>query len=159
MARHEQDREDLMAEATALVERVELRIASEVEPIVLGVRSNGCLSIYFGADPALHFNTRGELRRGFIDGRLLTAEQGRLVLMTRKRQAGEVQLLRHELDAADTHAMLELLSARLLQLTTALREHSHEVLRQVPPESPLNTALWLGRIPVQLFVAQAPHAR
>ena len=159
MARHEQDREDLMAEATALVERVELKIPGEAEPVVLGVRSSGCLSIYFGADPALHFNTLGELRRGFIDSRLLTAEQGRLVLMTRQREAGEVQLLRHELDAAQTQAILDLLSTRLAQLTTALHGQTHEVLRQVPPEPAWNTTLWLGRIPAQLQIAQEPHAR
>ena len=40
MARREQDREDILAEATALVERVELQIAGETDPIVVGFRRN-----------------------------------------------------------------------------------------------------------------------
>jgi hypothetical protein len=159
MARHERDREDLMAEATALVERVELRIPNEPEAIVLGVRANGCLSVYVGADPALHFNTQGELRRGFVDGKLLTAEQGRLVFLTRRRAEGEVQLVRQALDAHETLLLLADFEKRLRHLGDALQTGNYVVTRQVPADVPFEAETWRQRLPQELRVAQQPHAR
>src|SRR5688572_18570527 len=65
MARQEQDREDILREATALVERVELLIPEFPEPIVAGFRRDGSASFFFGADPVLQFNAQGKLRRAF----------------------------------------------------------------------------------------------
>ena len=98
MARQENPREDLLAEATALVERAELRIAGFAEPIVVGFRRNGAASIYFGQDAAYHFNTANELRRAFIGGTLYKADRGRLAALVRRRTAAEVELVRHDLD-------------------------------------------------------------
>src|SRR6184192_244955 len=98
MARVERDREDLLAEATALVERVELEVAGWPGHVVLGFRASGCGSVYFGADEAYQFNTTGELRRAYRDGALYKAERRRLVRLARQRTAEEVQLIRHELN-------------------------------------------------------------
>src|SRR4051794_11841558 len=98
MARHESDREDLLREATALVERVELTMAGSEEPIVIGFRRDGSCSMFFGADPVYQFNTQAELRRAFREGRLVKAEGGRLVALERRREAGQLVLLRHALD-------------------------------------------------------------
>src|SRR5690606_4241518 len=97
MARQEQDREDLLKEATALVERVELAIDGMPEHVVVGFRADGCASFYFGPEPVWHFNTSQELRRAYVGGLLYKAEQGRLVSLQRNRTSGQVQLLRHEL--------------------------------------------------------------
>ena len=159
MARHEQDREDLMVEATALVERVELRVPHEAEPIVLGVRASGCLSIYFGADPALHFNTQGELRRAFVAGQLLTAEAGRIVLMTRRRAEGEVQLLRRDVAETEATALRITLQTRIEVVRTALLSGTYELLRQVPVDAPFAAEVWRERLPREVIPAQEPHAR
>src|SRR3954447_14030342 len=109
MARHESDREDLLREATALVERVELKVAGFEEPIVVGFRRNGSASFYFGAESVYQFNTARELRRAYIDGVLYKAEQGRLVSLTRERGENAVSMFRVELDdneAADILARL-----------------------------------------------------
>ena len=50
MARHEEDREDLLAEATALVERAELVVEGAAESVVIGFRRDGCASIYCGCN-------------------------------------------------------------------------------------------------------------
>ena len=47
MARQESNREDLLREATALVERVELHVPAFEEPIVVGFRRDGCASFLF----------------------------------------------------------------------------------------------------------------
>src|SRR5262245_38318908 len=70
MARQESDREDLLREATALVERAELKVAGEPEPVTVGFRRDGSLSVFFGSVAVYQFNTAGELRRAFADGLL-----------------------------------------------------------------------------------------
>ena len=70
MALHEQDREDLLSEATALVQRVELRVEGFAEPVIVGFRRGGEASVFFGADPVEM--PMGEvysaLAKGVLDG-------------------------------------------------------------------------------------------
>ncbi len=47
MARQPEVREDFLTEATALVERVELRVAGCREAIVAGFRRNGSATVMF----------------------------------------------------------------------------------------------------------------
>ncbi len=108
MAREEQARENLIAEATALVERVELLLAGVAEPVVAGFRTDGSASLFFADDPVYQFNSQGKLRRAFVGGLLYKANAGRLVEMTRSRAAGQVQLVSRELSA---DALAEFLAA------------------------------------------------
>ena len=78
MSRTEQDREDLLREATALIERVELRVSGWSESVVAGFRRGGQASFFFGADLVYQFNAALQLRRGFHNGQLIKAEDGRL---------------------------------------------------------------------------------
>lgn len=156
MARSEQDREDLLKEATALVERVEVSRGADGESVFLGVRRDGALSIYFSADEAYHFNTQHELRRAYLAGQLLKAEEHRLVALTRHRMDSEVQLLRHELDNQEQHVVIERLCAGLQQL----RQAELVVRGTVPSDLPAREriAQWLAPLePVR--IAAIPHAR
>src|SRR6188472_3162282 len=111
MARDESNREDLLREATALVERIELLPQSagaaqslnlaEGEPVVVGFRADGALSAFFGADPVYQFNAEGELRRAYVSGLLFKAAQGRLISLNRVRTASEVQLVLHALSSGE----------------------------------------------------------
>src|SRR5215216_4505512 len=93
MAREGSSREDLLREATALVERIELlprttdrsMVASDLvgEHIIAGFRRDGALSIFFGEDPVYQFNAAGALRRAYCDGKLLKAARGRLAALQR----------------------------------------------------------------------------
>lgn len=159
MARYEQDREDLMREATALVRRVELLMPGYSEPCVVGMRRGGEVSIFVGADPVFQFNSRGELRRGFWNGRLLKAERGRLVALDRQRTKTEVQLVRSELTEAQTSEFLALTSEMLGLLRRALRSGDLVVWRQVPEESNAIAELTtiLNSVPEKPVVASAPN--
>jgi hypothetical protein len=169
MARHEQDREDLLAEATALVERMELQLryppkadaSGAPEPIVLGVRRNGCLSIYFSADFAVHFNTRQEVRRLYADGALVKAERGKLISMQRQRSEQAVELLSREFSAAEQSRLLGDVSQRIAGISAALDRREAAVRRQVPPDLPglARAKEWLAALPADLIVAASPHAR
>ena len=160
MARHEGPREDLLAEAVALVERVELVLASG-EPVVVGFRRDGCASFFFDQDPVYQFNTRCELRRLYVDGLRYKAEQGRLVGLEVRRDAGEVQMLREELTAERADAMLAEAERRLSELAAALRGGKAERRRQVPEQAdvPARVLAWLESLGRPLIVAESPHAR
>jgi hypothetical protein len=161
MAREEHDREDLLREATALVERAELRFPHVREPVVIGFRRDGCGSIYLGAEPTWHFNTQNELRRAYIEGRLVKAERGRLVSLERRRAKGQVQLLRHELNDAETAALLASLQNAVAQLSNSLNEATFELVGQVPESSDVVTRIrrWLGSLPQPAHIASSPHSR
>src|SRR5256885_17104640 len=98
MARVERDREDLLAEATALVERVELELPGWPEHVIVGFRASGCGSVYLGPDEAYQFNTAGELRRGHKKGALYKSGHGRLVPLARHRAGEGVEVVQDEID-------------------------------------------------------------
>ena len=85
MAQQESDREDILREATALVERAELQLEGVAEPLVFGFRANGALSVFVTQDEVYQFDAEGCWRRGYLHGRLLKAERGQIVEMIRER--------------------------------------------------------------------------
>jgi hypothetical protein len=167
MARQENDREDLLAEASALVERVELAVAGVDQPLIAGFRRDGSASTYFGADPAYHFNSQGELRRGYVEGllykaeRVDTAKQGRLVSLRRRRSAGEVQLVRHDLTADESSHFLDALAGRLATLREALEQGRYQIVGQVPADANVIDRLrnWLDWLPRPIAIAASPRVQ
>jgi len=141
MARHEADREDLMAEATALRERVELHVPGETEFVVAGFRDNGWFSIYLGPDPVFHFDADGALRRAFVAGDLYRSQKQTLARLTRTRSSSAVKLIRHDLDAAELEAFLTAMRKRLDRLQGALRAGAATIVRQLPADADLLTRL------------------
>jgi len=137
MARNELDREDLLREATALVCRCELQISSEADPIVIGFRSQGAASFYFGGDTNYQFNSLGELRRAHVGPHLYRAEKGRLIRLFRERTSSATSLVRHELTSAELDQFLAQASHRLGQLLTALNSGSARLVRCVPTDVPV----------------------
>lgn len=161
MAREEHDREDLLREATSLVERVELRVACEVAPVVIGFRRDGCASVYLGASPAYHFNARNELRRAYVADELWKAEDGRLVAMNRERNAERVQLVARGLTDDEQAAALADLCQRLRALEADLRTPGgFEIVGQVPAARDVLARVrdWLSALPDEIAVAARPHA-
>ncbi len=161
MARHEADREDILREATALVQRAELSIPGRVEPVIVGFRRDGCASLFFGPDPVYQFNTRSELRRAYLGGELVKAESGRLVSLRRERTADEVQLLRRELPSAEQEAALAAMRHLLDELQASLADGNGQLLRQHPPDVDVPSAIraWLSQLPPTIAVAERPNAQ
>ena len=159
MARQESDREDLLREATALVERAELQIPGESEPVTAGFRRDGSLSVFFGGDPVYQFNAAGELRRAFADGLLYKAERGRLVALRRERSEREVALVRRELSDDETATFLIASRKRLNHILAALQTHNFRLMGQVPTDGdvPARVSEWLAALPAELSVARSPR--
>lgn len=132
MAKEQSDREDIMREATALTRRVSLEVSGFPEIIIIGFRRNGAMSLFIDQDPVYQFNTIGEFRRGYLDGKLLKAEGGRLASLDRQHRDDQVVLLRHDLSAAESSDFLEQLDCHLDKLQTSLSDGSFKVIECVP---------------------------
>jgi hypothetical protein len=159
MARHEQDREDILREATALVERIELWLPDQPEPVVAGFRRDGSASFYFGADPVLQFNANGELRRGFDQGRMLKAEGGKLIVMRRVREDGQVSLYSHSLTPAESLEFTERAQKLLITVRESLTQGCARFGRQVPEGTDVVKQVrdWLETHVGPLIVADRPN--
>jgi len=133
MAREESSREDLLAEATALVKRIEL-VPADGTPVAAGFRADGEFSAFFGEDLAYHFNRSHELRRAYCNGLLIKASGRRLYSLKRVRTENETQLVRHALNDAEQELFVADMSRRLCELISTLAAGTFEVGRQVPPD-------------------------
>ena len=161
MARIERDREDLLAEATALVERVELKLPEMDDHVIVGFRRNGCVSVFFGPDPVYQFTTDNKLRRAFVGGLPIKAEAGRLFSLDRQRGSGEVLLIRHELtDDESSHLRGEALY-RLHSLHKTLVAGHHQAIGRVPSEIDVvaRVIVWLESLPQEIQPAPSPRVR
>lgn len=164
MARQESDREDLLRDATAMVERIELLLpATADEPdqhIVVGFRRDGSASVYFGADPVYHFNSVGQLRRAFVSDELFKADRGRLVAMRRVRAASQVQLESRQLDDEAQARFVAEVRDRCEELRRAVTDRRFQIVGQVPTDGDVlgRVARWLEELH-EVVIARSPHAR
>ncbi len=156
MARQESEREDLLREATALVERVELRLPGQPESVVCGFRRDGAASFFFGQSPVYQFNSRGELRRAYVGGLLYKVDGGRLAEMRRVRTATAVELRSRQLLPEETAKFLRDAEDCLRRLRDALFGGKAEVVGQVPGEQEVasRVAAWLQELPATIILAK-----
>ncbi len=159
MPHREEDREDLLREATALVERIELQIDGFDEPIVAGFRRDGAASFFFGQQVVYQFNAAGQLRRGFLSGRLLKSNCGQLAELTRQRTADAVNLLRHNLTAKETSQVLAEAGRRLRSLRESLWTQQFRIVGQMPAKADIDARVlnWLDVLPIPIAVASSPR--
>lgn len=161
MAREEHPREDLLREATALVERLELLPENGDASIVVGFHQEGAASFYFGEDPVYHFNSAGELRRAYVKGKLYKADQRHLVELTRLRTPQQTQLVRDPLSPNETAAFLAAARQNLSRLASHLATHSFSLRGEVPQGANVveRVKSLLEKLPDQLLIAASPHCR
>lgn len=133
MAKNESDREDLMAEAGALVRRMEI-LRDDAEPIVAGEKSDGRWSVYFGADPAYHFDEVGRLQRAFVDGKLYRTQGAALAELKRVRSELATTLNRRDLPPAELGGFLHGMRERLKGLAEEIDGGDAVFGRRVPDD-------------------------
>lgn len=134
MARIEEDREDLMKDATAYERRVELSIKGEANSVIAGVKDEGAMSVYFGADPAFHFNEQRLLKRAFVGGVLYRTQGTTLAKLQRERSDEATTLLRHDLSPDELSQFLLSMKNRLQALHEYLAAGEYAVLQVVAPD-------------------------
>jgi hypothetical protein len=159
MARQESDREDLLGEAVALVERIELAVHDEPASVVIGFRVNGAVSIYFGAAPVYQFNTSLQLRRAFSAEGPIKSEHGRLIQLVRNRTSECTELSSIPLSKSAQTDFLMAARERLHALCTAIADGKYQVIGVVPAYQPVLTRAqaWLCELPSVLTCAD--HAQ
>ncbi len=131
MARQESDREDLMAEATALRPRIELTRRRDPVRVVAGRRAGGGWSVYFGADPVFHFDDEGRLRRAYVEDNLYRTQGTTLAELTRMRTENETRLQRRDLSATERNDFLTRMRHDINGLNEDLQAGDLTVLRCV----------------------------
>ncbi len=175
MTLDEEERENLLDNATAFADRVLIDIAEEndpcfVDPVFVGLRPNGATSVYFGQDPVYHFNSVGQLRRAFVDGRLFKAEDGKLVALERHRSGERTQQIRSELLRTDfttdqTGQFLLQLADRMQRLRNRLLSGDFTLLGEVTNSlkaAAQRTAVdrvrdWFEQLPAMFSLASSPR--
>lgn len=156
MSRQESEREDLLREATAIVERVELRLPKQPDSIVAGFRRDGSASFFFGQSPVYQFNSRRELRRAYVGGLLYKTDNGQLVEMRRERTAVAVELRSRPLRDDEAEKFLVDAESRLSSLRDALAAGTAGVIGQVPIEKDVaaRVTTWLADLPPKIVLAK-----
>jgi hypothetical protein len=159
MSRQQHDREDLLREATALVDRVSLRLSGHDEEIVVGFRRDGSASIYWGGSCVYQFTSLGHLRRAYVGDLLYKAERGQLISLRRVRNVDVVELTRHALSDIQTQAFLLEMREKLESLHDGLAKQSFTILGQVSAEGDLvdRTACWLDEFAARVEIAESPR--
>jgi len=159
MARQEHDREDLLAEAKALVERIHLQAAGLPEAVTVGFRRDHSASFYFGARHVYQFNSAGCLRRAFVDDLLYKADRGRLAWLRRERGPEMVALVRHDLEPGETAAFFDTMRGYLETLHHALAKQHFTVMGQVPDDADLvaRVCCWLDEFTGTSRIAASPR--
>ena len=132
MAQHEDDREDLMREAVALPDRVELSVNGFESLITIGFRSNSAMSIFIGADPVYQFDPEGRLRRAFVDGLLYRSQHHTLAMLKRERTDTQTLLLRADLADEALQSFRSAMLFLLQFLEQKLKSADFSIGRSVP---------------------------
>jgi hypothetical protein len=161
MARNEHDREGLLREATALVERVSVRLAETGAEVVVGFRRDGSASFFFGSEPVYQLTSKGTLRRAYWRGLLYKAHRGQLVALRRRRADAAIELLSHELSAAEASEFRIAMQQHLQSLQTALNTEMFALVGQVPAEADVvgRVRRWLGSLADNVEIADSPRAQ
>jgi hypothetical protein len=151
--------EDLLAEATALVERISLRVAGQDDDVVVGFRREHSASFYFGSDCVYQFTSDGKLRRALVGELLFKAEQRQLVSLHRETHEHAVELLRHVLDSAETQQFLARMREQLEWLHHALAKRNFSIAGQVPANADLVSRVdcWLDEFAGRIEIAASPR--
>jgi len=160
MARQQHDREDMLAEATALVERASLKLPGYGEEIFVGFRTDGSASFYFGPERVYQMTSAGRLRRAFVGGLLYKAQRGRLVALRRQRTEARVDLVRHELSAGQQRDLVNAARQHLDTLREALHGGTFKLLGQVPGTADVagRVRMFLERFAGPLAIAASPRS-
>jgi hypothetical protein len=161
MARHENEREDILKEATALVMRAELAIGGVDERIVAGFRRDHSATIFFGQNVVYQFNAAAQLRRVYLDGQLYKAEHGCLVQLRRNRTEAAVELVRHELSTEETAQLLADTRQRLKRIGDAIKANDFKIIGEVPQNGDVvkQILVWLELLPRDIQIASSPGLR
>ncbi len=137
MARTEADREDPYEEFRSATRKWELSVKNEATPVVLGVRKDNRLSLYFGADPCFHYDAHNRLLRAFKNGALYRTQGDTLAQLIRTRTPETTTLNRTNLTPDELTKFLSEMTSRIDRFMTSLEQKEYRTLRTNSDEQQL----------------------
>lgn len=158
MARHSSHREDLIQDATAMVDRAEF-VSNDARVVVAGFRPEGACSFYFGEQPVYQFTAEPKLRRVFLDG-ILKAESGRLVRWEKSSRGGQVQMIARPVGTAEQSTLLSDMHRHLIELREGMLAGTWRLSKEVSQpgsHAAQRVQLWLANMPSCFEIAESPH--
>ena len=161
MARDEDSREDLLREATALVQRVELQVEGFAEPIVAGFRRDGAASFYFGQRCFISIQHRRPTPPRLSRRPTVQSRSRPIGAIDAPRTADEVDLLRHECKADEEREFLAIDGPKTIRVATSVWSRVLSVLGQIPPDGNVAGRVgdWLSIQADPIPLACSPHAK
>lgn len=139
--RVETDREDLLAEAVNLRERIELQVTGSDHPVTIGCNDLGHWSFYFGAEPMYRFDAAGRLRRVVMEGKLYRTQGTTLAELVRVRTEQETQLQRRDLGPSEVEGFLAVIGNQMRHLAEEFAAGRFQRLREVLASTNFNDRL------------------
>jgi hypothetical protein len=158
MAIEEHDREDLLRDGRMMPVRGEA-ILDDVT-VLIGFRSQGQLSLYFGSEQVFQFDQSQSLRRVYLHGRRYAAQQGQLIELVRQSRGGRVELIRREIGDEQLQCVLDATAACLdkLRVLDGPGELRWRVIGADESEFAAEVSRWLAAAQVPLRIGAAPGA-
>lgn len=158
MALNERDREDLLADGTAMPIRGEAIL--EMKVVLVGFRPGGQVSLYVGPDPVFQFNADNQLRRVYWNENRYSAIDGRLCLLERDRRGGQVTFRNDPVAQKTQDAIRNDIESRLSWLGRAISDASTQWRVVGTDEMDFRRRIedWLGKMSGSLRIASTPGA-
>lgn len=144
MARIEEDKEDLMVDATALVHRAEFVRTDDDDAahtwhvVTIGFRKDDSLSVYFDQDPFYQFDAAGLLRRALEDSFLFRSQTATLAKLHRARSESSTTLSREDLAPEQLNAFRRRMRKHVEELVSLLADGQLERRRVVSDDEAVN---------------------
>ncbi|MDA1211837.1 MAG: hypothetical protein O2955_04935, partial [Planctomycetota bacterium] len=125
--------EDIFAEATAFVHRIEFSCEARNEPnIIAGYRRDGVFTIYFSSDEMYQMTSEGHLRRALWGDVLFRTQGNTLAQLVRRRTPEITELVRHDLTPEELEKFIRRTNDRLKVLFDDLEQGRLHIVRQSP---------------------------
>ena len=166
VARQESDKEDLIRDATALVERAEFTCDGSRTHVTIGFFRDGRCTVYFEQDRFYQFDSEGRVRRAYENGFLYRSQSSTLARMDRHRptntegETEKVVLQRSDLTSAELIEFRERMLVLIRSLCDSIRLRQYSIQRAVTPDGdiPAQTLALLELVTQQKAGFLAPPA-
>ncbi len=145
MAKDAHDREDLLRDATALPERIELVVLTDKEvgntlepfeqPVFCGFREGDAFSFYWGQDTVFQFNVAGELRRAYWQERMVATYQRQLHWLSPDSSSGRLRLARTAFSEQESERFLAMAAQYVAAVEEALAKETATVVGCFPVDA------------------------
>ena len=161
MAKDAHDREDLLRDASAYTQRIELQLPELSHEVFCGFRDGQAFSLYWGQDAVFQFNHDSELRRGFWGDRMVACYKRELHWLVRKSDdpsSERVRLSRIAFTDDEHHDFLRELDQCCRVLESTLQSEVYGLVGRFPEEEDVQELVqtWLGQLPTPWKLAIHP---